>query len=215
MRRTYFHWRSYTHPPAAGASVDCCRLLLRHWRAEDYGDTRESGLYFARGLEALNRYVQVMGQPAGQIIGTEVYLSRVVRLDSVRVRLGCKVDRLELHPDDVLEALDYKTNAGGRVPTPETLADDLATFIYYVLVRITYPKPARVLVSQLNVLTLAKVEVIYDRVKVTAHKQALTELVRSIQSGDFEPRPGGVCSWCRVRDHCPVFGPDADFDSLI
>jgi RecB family exonuclease len=171
--------------------------------------------YFERGLEALSRYMEVMGQFVDRIIGTEIYLSRIVRLDGIRVRLGCKVDRLELHPDRVLEALDYKTNAGGQVPTPEFLANDLATFIYYVLVRISYPKLSRVIVSQLNVLTLSKVEVSYDSTKITENKQALVRLAQAIRAGEFDPRPGTMCSWCRVRDYCPAFGPDSDLDSLV
>ncbi len=196
-------------------SVDCSQVLLRHWKADGYGDVRESELYFARGLDALRRYLLALGQSAPETIGTELYLSRTVRLEKVRVRLGCKVDRLDLRPDGALEALDYKTNAGGQVPTPAFLADDLATFIYYVLVRISYPDSRRVVVSQLNVLTLAKVEVEYDLAKINDHKHALTDLVQAIKAGKFEPRPGSVCSWCRVMDYCPVFGPDTDLDGLI
>jgi putative RecB family exonuclease len=194
---------------------NCYDILRRHWRAKDYGDQRESELYFNRGLEALSRYVEVMGQPAGQIIGTELYLSRVIRLGDIRVRLGCKVDRLELHPDGLLEALDYKTNGSGQVPTREFLAADLATFIYYVLVRISYPERPCVIVSQLNVLTLAKVEVDYDEARLAAHKQSLIKLVQAIESSAFEPRPSIVCSWCRVKNHCPVSGEYVDLDSFI
>jgi len=205
----------HTHFLPTGQKADCKQLLRKHWRPGDYADERESNLYFTRGLEALRRYTEAVERAKGQTIGTEVYLSRVVRLNSVRVRLGCKVDRIELRPDDSLEALDYKTNAGGQVPTPESLADDLATFIYYVLVRISYPEPARVIVSQLNVLTLAKVEVLYDETRLAAHKQSLIKLVKAIESGAFEPRPGSPCSWCRVRDHCPASGADADLDNII
>jgi putative RecB family exonuclease len=199
----------------ADPSADYQEILHRHWRASDYRDMRESDLYFSRGHEALSRYVGVVGQTTGEILGTELYLSRVVRLGDLRVRLGCKVDRLERRQGGALEALDYKTNAGGRVPTREFLANDLATFVYYVLVRLSYPECACVIVSQLNVLTLAKVEVDYDSAKLAAHKQALTELARAISSGAFDPRPGVACSWCSVRDHCPVPGADADLDGFF
>jgi putative RecB family exonuclease len=199
----------------ADVKIDCREVLRRHWVSKDYSDDRESELHFARGVEALGRYLNRMSQQTGEIIGTEIYLSRVVRLSNYRVRLGCKVDRLELRPDDSLEALDYKTNSAGQVPTKEFLADDLATFIYYVLVRIIYPEHPRVIVSQLNVLTLAKVEVEYDGAKITAHKQGLTRLVGAIQAGEFDPRPGGLCAWCRVRDRCPASEGEADLDNLI
>lgn len=199
----------------ANLTGGCRDILRRHWRAKDYGDQRESELYFNRGLEALCRYVEVMGHPAGQIIGTELYLSRVTRLGDIRVRLGCKIDRLELHPSGMLEALDYKTNSSGQVPTQEFLATDLATFIYYVLVRISYPDHPCVIVSQLNVLTLAKVEVDYDEARLTVHKQSLIKLVQAIESGAFDPRPSAACSWCHVKSHCPVAGEDIDLDSFI
>jgi putative RecB family exonuclease len=196
-------------------AVDCQEILRRHWKKNDYSDKRESDLYFNRGIDALCRYVEVMGQPASQIIGTELYLSRMTRLGGVRVRLGCKIDRLDLHLDGVLEALDYKTNASGQVPTREFLVDDLATFIYYVLVRISYPERHCVIVSQLNVLTLAKVEVNYDAATLATHKQTLIRLAQTIESGAFEPRPSNVCAWCRVRDYCPASGADVDLDNLI
>lgn len=197
------------------SAINCYEILRRHWRQNDYSDQRESNLYFDRGVDALSRYVEVLGRPSGQIIGTELYLSRVIRLGDARVRLGCKLDRLEIHPDGVLEALDYKTNASGQVPTREFLADDLATFIYYVLVRISYPECPCVIVSQLNVLTLAKVEVNYDETKLASHKQSLINLVQAIESSAFNPRPSSVCSWCRVKSHCPVSGEDVDLDSFI
>jgi len=194
--------------------ADCAQILRRHWKAGDYGDNQESEQYFDRGLKALNRYMEVVGRTVGRVVGTELYLSRTVRLETERVRLGCKVDRLELHPDGVLEILDYKTNAGGQVPTPEFLKDDLATFIYYVLVRLTYPESHRVVVSQLNVMTLAKVKIEYESIKIGVHKKGLLDLVRSIGASEFDPRPSSACSWCRVRDFCPAFGPDSDLEEL-
>ena len=50
-----------------------------------------------------------------RVIASEVFLSRIIRLDGVRVRLGCKADRIELRRDGVLEVLDFKTSADGRV----------------------------------------------------------------------------------------------------
>lgn len=159
--------------------------------------------------------MDVYGKASGRILGTEVFLSRIVRLDKTRVRLGCKVDRLELHSDGILEVLDYKTSLLGRVPTEESLSVDLPTFVYYVLARVVYPEHRRVIVSQLNVLTLAKVEVEYNPLLLTLNKRALIDLVHEIENGNFEPRPTIVCAWYLVKEFCPIFGGETDLGELI
>ena len=197
-----------------GLKFDCRELLAGHWKVGAYNDSQESSGYFERGVEALEKYAALATKAEGEVLGTELFLSRIVRLQSERVRLSCKVDRLDRRPDGRLEALDYKTNRNGLVPTQEHLAEDLGSFLYYALVRLTYPETEHVVVSQLNVLTLAKVEVEYDRVMVAAHKKSLCDIVRQIRAEAFEPRPGSACSWCRVREFCPAFGPDSDLEEL-
>jgi putative RecB family exonuclease len=198
-----------------GLKFDCRELLAGHWVVGAYNDSQESSGYFERGVEALEKYAALATKAEGEVLGTELFLSRIVRLQSERVRLSCKVDRLDRRPDGHLEALDYKTNSNGLVPTQEYLAEDLGSFLYYALVRLTYPETEHVIVSQLNVLTLAKVEVEYDRVMVAAHKKSLCDIVGQIRAEAFEPRPGSACSWCRVRDSCPAFGPDVDLERLV
>jgi putative RecB family exonuclease len=198
-----------------GLKFDCRELLAGHWVVGAYNDSQESSGYFERGVEALEKYAALATKAEGEVLGTELFLSRIVRLQSERVRLSCKVDRLDRWPDGHLEALDYKTNSNGLVPTQEHLAEDLGSFLYYALVRLTYPETEHVVVSQLNVLTLAKVEVEYDRGMVAAHKKSLCDIVGQIRAEAFEPRPGSTCSWCRIRDSCPAFGPDVDLERLV
>jgi putative RecB family exonuclease len=198
-----------------GLEFDSRELLAGHWRAGDYNESQESARYFERGVEALEKYVALATRAEGEVLGTEMFLSRIVRLQSERVRLSCKVDRLDRRPDGHLEALDYKTNGNGLVPTREHLAEDMGSFLYYALVRLTYPETEHVIVSQLNVLSLAKVEVEYDRVMVAAHKKSLCDIVGQIRVEAFEPRPSGACSWCRVKDSCPAFGPETDLECLV
>lgn len=195
--------------------IDVERILGKHWDANGYFDKREAESYFARGLEDLRKYVKVSAQTDRLIISTEVFLSRVIRLDGTRVKLGCKIDRVELRPDNALELLDYKTCASGRVPTKESLTFDLPTFIYYLLARIVYPDYRRVIVSQLNMRTLAKVEVDYEEADLAINKRALIDLVHEIEKTQFAPRPSSACAWCSIKDICPAFSAEADLDDII
>jgi putative RecB family exonuclease len=197
---------------AVGDSADAERLLRRHWEADAYAG--ESEAHFARGREALRRYLESHSAPAGRILGTEVFMAHAFNVRGLHVRLGCKADRVGLLADGALEVTDYKTNASGRLPTRESLLEDLPTFLYYVLARITYPQYDRVRVTFLNLLNLATVSVEYDAGRVAANKQALLAQIRAFAAGSFGPRPGEACAWCPVQAHCPTFSREVDFDSL-
>lgn len=195
-------------------TADPDRLLRRYWEAGAYADERESEAHFVKGLDALRRYLDSPLASAKKVLGTEVFMARVVNLRGLQIRLGCKADRVGLCPDGALEITDYKTNASGRLPTRESLLDDLPTFLYYMLARISYPQYDRVRVTFLNLLTLATVSVEYDAGRVAANKQALLTHIRTFSSGAFGPRPGEACAWCPVQDQCPTFSQEVDFDSL-
>lgn len=194
--------------------TDPDRLLRRHWEHGAYADERESEAYFVKGLEALRRYLDSTPASAEEVLGTEVFMARVVNVRGLQIRLGCKADRVSLCPDGALEVTDYKTNASGRLPTLDSLLGDLPTFLYHVLARISYPDYDRVKVTFLNLLTLARVSVAYDAGQVATNKQALIAHIRTFASGAFTPRPGEACAWCPVQDQCPTFSQEVDFDSL-
>lgn len=203
------------HKVGAGSLQNPERLLRRHWDPGGYADRHESEVYFTRGSDALSRYVDTPFATPAQILGTEVFMSYVVNMKGVRVKLGCKADRVTVDAGGVLEVLDYKTNASGRLPTPESLTEDLPTFLYYVLTRIYYPEHKAVRVSLLNVLTLAKVDVEYEEAKITANKKRLAAFARIFATNVFEPTPSEACAWCAVQDRCPIFDSEVDLDSLL
>lgn len=190
-------------------------LLGRYWDVGGYADNNESEVYFTRGCDALRRYMNTQLASTGRLLGTEVFMSYVVNMKGLRVKLGCKADRMAIDECGVLEVLDYKTNASGRLPTAESLTKDLPTFLYYILTRICYPEHKAVRVSQLNVLTLAKVEVEYDEAQITTNKKSFIAYARAFATSAFEPVPSEACAWCSVQDRCPALTKEVDFDSLI
>jgi putative RecB family exonuclease len=203
------------HKVGAGSLLDPERLLRRHWDPGGYADRHESEVYFTRGSDALSRYMGTPFAAPGQILGTEVFMSYVVNMNGLRIKLGCKADRVSVDTRGILEVLDYKTNASGRLPTPESLTEDLPTFLYYVLTRICYPEYKAVRISLLNVLTLAKVDVEYREAMIAENKKRLAALARSFAAGVFEPAPSEACAWCPVQDRCPKFDTEVDLDSLL
>lgn len=196
---------------------DIGELLARHWDERCY-DRRESAAYFSSARDALDRYVSVT---CGRVkeertLGTEVFMARTFNADGLRVQLGCKADRIGVRGANTLVIEDYKTSSSGKVATRESLETDLPTFLYYLLARITYPEYESVMISFLNVLSLARSEITYDAHMIEANKARLRECFASIATRKFEPRACEACAWCDAQMHCPMYvSAEVDLASVL
>jgi len=77
------------------------------------------------------------------------------------------------------------TRASGPVPDPDGVR----------IVRTLTPSP----------------DFVYDAARKAS--AVWTAIERACASGDFRPKPSGLCSWCHFQDFCPAFGgspPAAD-----
>lgn len=196
------------------ALVESEKLLNRFWDKAAYPTGEEERSYFIKGCQALESYYETAKNAHNKTLGTEVYMSFVVDFKGLKIRLGCKADRLALNADNVLEIIDYKTNRSGRVPTAEFLRTDLPTFLYYFLTRLSYPQYPNLKVSFLNVLTMAKVSVEYEKSLVDENKQALWKCLKIIADGGYLPRASESCCWCDFQDNCPAANKIADFRTI-
>jgi putative RecB family exonuclease len=194
---------------------DSQTLLARCWNLQNITTEEESQRYFQQAVEILNCYRMHHSHPVGNVLGTELYLAHKVNVTAeLKVELSCKIDRLEEHSDSCLEILDYKANANGEVPSAETLAHDLPTFLYYLLARIIYPGYSQVIVSQLNLWTLEKVSVDYSNEQRAENKQAFIALVSRLAGETFPPRRGPACQWCGVKEFCMEQRGEVGLDEL-
>ena len=204
----------HRHGSARVTADDIPALLRKHWKGEGYANPTQEGEQFAVGVEALQKYLVNFGAVSGAVLGLELFLSSKVALGGLQFELVCRADRVEMLPDGRLEVLDYKTNADGQLPSAESLTTDLATFVYYLLARVSYSQFTQVKVSQLNLLSLVKVCVEYSETQRAENKAGLLKLVQDIEASRFEPRPGVYCRWCSVREHCPAVNAVVTLESL-
>ncbi len=195
-------------PENAAAST---QLLKRFWDKGGYSTREEATEYFNRGCYSLENYCKAAAGCEAETLGTEVYMSFVVDFRGTKIRLGCKADRLALHPDRTLEIIDYKTNRAGRVPAAESLERHLPTFIYFVLTRLTYPQYPNIKVTFLNVMSMTEVSIRYEKSLVDENKQALWECLKTLAAGSHAPRISEACSWCDFQDNCPATNRVMDF----
>lgn len=189
-------------------------LLGKFWNDAGYATREESRSYFARGCQALESYYETAKRENNETLGSEVFMTFLIEFRGLKIRLGCKADRLALHKNNVLEVVDYKTSQSGKIPTPEFVRSDLPTFIYYVLTRISYPQYPNIHFTYLNVMSGAKVTVEYERGLVDENKKALWDCLKIIAAGNFAPRGSECCSWCDFQDDCPLTNRIIDFGSI-
>ena len=194
--------------------LEAGKLLERSWDKSAYKSPEEERNYFAKGCRALETYCRLALGSNERTLGTEVYISYIIRFKDLRFRVGCKVDRIALQPDESLEIIDYKTNRSGKVMTREAARTDLPTFLYYALTRLGYPEYKNIRITYLNVLTMAKVSVKYERAEFDAHKKSLRECLSALAGGEFPPEASEACAWCDYQDECPKFGKEIDFSKF-
>jgi RecB family exonuclease len=211
--------QAVTNGTRALSDEEVSRLISQHWRSDGYDDKRSEEAAFLQACDILKYYARSAHTPTGQVLATEAYLTAVTTLRGYRVEMSCRADRLELHSDGTLEVLDYKLSRNGELPSVRVLADDLSSYLYWLLAWHHYrrdPRVRNVRISQLALLTLTKVEVEYDQHQVFRHKEALVELVTSAMERPLEPRVNAGCAWCPVHDGCPAWAEldMADLDSF-
>ena len=197
--------------PTAARRVSPVALLSANWWRGQYEGAEQEGKYFDEGVAVLEQYLRVVRPPRGERVQTEVMLTQDMTLNGERVRLRGRVDHLAHVADGSVLVLDYKTSARGLTPSEEELAADLPTFIYYLLGQRTFQRARRVVVAQLNLRTLDRVDVHYTPTQQARNAARLAALACAVQSGPFDPHPSAGCPACPVRLHCPAFSARRGF----
>jgi putative RecB family exonuclease len=209
MHRTLQELHTMEKMPKDSAVIE--ELLERFWDESAYKSRDESKSYFHKGILALENYCDNAFDINEKTLGTEVYMSLIFAFNGMRFRLGCKVDRIALHADNSLEIIDYKTNASGKVPTADSLRADVPTFLYYALTKLTYPQYKDIKITFLNVLTMAKVSIKYEKPEFNDHREKLREILKGFADERFQPNTSEACAWCDFQGECPAVNRVVDY----
>ncbi len=117
------------------------------------------------------------------------------------------VDRIDVAPTGALRVVDYKT---GRAPGPTQETKALFQLKFYALVVL---RTRGLVPAQLRLLYLAEEQILTyapDEQELLRFERTLSALWTAIQeagrTGEFQPNPGWLCSYCDYKPLCPAFG---------
>ncbi|WP_174186490.1 RecB family exonuclease [Nocardia barduliensis] len=117
------------------------------------------------------------------------------------------VDRIDVAPSGALRVVDYKT---GRAPGPTQETKALFQLKFYALVVL---RTRGLVPAQLRLLYLAEEQILTyapDEQELLRFERTLSALWAAIleagRTGEFQPNPGWLCSYCDYKPLCPAFG---------
>jgi putative RecB family exonuclease len=201
--------------PAAGRTpAAAAELLAPEWSRLCAGDELLAALitddeertrFVADAAAALTGYFKLEDPRRLEPAEREWYVEAEL---SSGLRLRGYVDRVDATPAGDLRIVDYKT---GRVPLEAYESSALFQMKFYALViwRLRGVIPRLLQLMYLSgdgeVLRYSP-----DEADLLATERKLNALWAAIsrarETGDFRPRPGKLCDWCRHKALCPAFG---------
>ena len=200
--------------PARGRTPQAARELVQpQWErlldaepelAALFADAERRDAWLSEASAMLDRYFTLEDptrlEPAHRELSVQAVLESGLTLRGY-------IDRLDVAPTGEIRIVDYKT---GTAPGPEFEARALFQMRFYALVMWrmhgTVPR-------LLQLIYLGSGEILRywpDAADLLATERKINALWRAIErarsSGDWRPRPSGLCSWCAHQAICPAFG---------
>jgi putative RecB family exonuclease len=206
--------RLFDLPAASRTPAAATDMLAREWSRLCDGDELLAGLitdeeerirFVADAASALTGYFRLEDPRRLEPAEREWYVEAEL---ASGLRLRGYIDRVDATPAGDLRIVDYKT---GRVPLEAYESSALFQMKFYALViwRLRGVIPRLLQLMYLSgdgeVLRYSP-----DEADLLATERKLNALWAAIsrarETGDFRPRPGKLCDWCRHKALCPAFG---------
>lgn len=179
---------------------DAVVAVEKEWIAAGFESKEAETAALSAGKEMLERYVaQAIEAPSE---AKTLFTEKMLRADLGPFVLIGRLDRVDEHPDGLLEVVDYKS--GRSEVTPEEVASDIAMTCYQLLVRRNFPDRA-VSASILAIRTGSKATVSLSESEIAEFEGDLLTLGQEILSAEWNeltPEVKPVCYGCDFVELC-------------
>lgn len=179
-------------------------LLASRWRTEGYGQKQYETEMKKRGELYLSEYFDREFDNATKIAALEQPFTIPVTHAGKTIKIGGKIDRVDLLPDGTLEIIDYKT---GRMPTKREVDANLQLSMYAIAASEipTLPfgkKPEDIKLSLYFFDTQTKMSTVRTADQLTREKAAIIDIAGQIETSEFRCSGNQLCRDCEYALFC-------------
>jgi DNA helicase-2/ATP-dependent DNA helicase PcrA len=186
-----------------GEHPDILKIFSRNWTPEGYLNSFHAQAYFDKGQQYLRDFV-VKNNTA--IYPAKLEDSFIVSLGPIKI--GGKIDRVDILPDKSLEIIDYKT---GMHPLDIKKAATDLQLSFYALAATLIPHPPYGLPSGKIILSLyyfedqSKISVTQTARQLQSAREEILDFAKQIEKSDFKCNHSRICqSHCDYRSLCDL-----------
>lgn len=178
--------------------------LTDRWKKEGYENKRYEADMKKRGETYLSEYFDNEFDPETKIAALEQPFIVPVSHDGKTIKIGGKIDRVDVRPDGTLEIIDYKT---GRMPSKREVDANLQLSMY-ALAASEVPmvpfgkKPEDITLSLYFFDTQTRISTTRTREQLEKEKVTIIDIARQIEQSDFHCSGNTLCAGCEYKLFC-------------
>jgi len=178
-------------------------IYKHNWVPEGFHSQAHSKEYFQRGLNYLRKYVSSTLDTARLPFKLEEPFT--VHLENLKI--GGKIDRVDVLPDGRIEIIDYKTSTKSLTPK-EAESNLQLSFYALAATRLPFPpfnkKPGEVLLSLYYFEEQKKVTVIRTAAQLEKAVEEIYSLAEKISLSDYRCNGSVICRHCDFKSLCDI-----------
>ncbi len=179
-------------------------LLDTNWTGEGYGNKRYEDAMKKRGKTYLAEYFDRAYDPKTRIAALEQPFTVPIAAGGRSIRIGGKIDRVDLAPNGNIEIIDYKT---GRVPGKREVDENLQLSMYALaatgIPTPPFGKPAENITLSLYFFdSQTKLSTTRTARQLEEEKAMILNIARQIEQSDFRCSGNRLCASCEYALFC-------------
>jgi len=177
------------------ALKELLKIYEKNWQPVGYLDKDHRNLRFEDGKKLLEKYYEDNKDKKIKHVALEGWVKNKIG----GILFTGKVDRIDKLPRGGVEIIDYKT---GETKTQKEVDTDSQVTFYTIGVKDSMKLDPKKL-TYYFLESGEKISTTRTKEQIEDTKKEVTEIIKEMKKGTFEPKSGMHCNWCDYKEICP------------